>query len=99
MLWAVLAFLGVGAVKYYTALGSRNLERRLNRVKSELDDARERLKAAREKQAGATEGEEEETLRVRYMKEMIDDIKVRLSTRDDSEQRSEEKKEEILLMR
>ena len=99
MLWAVLAFLGVGAVKYYTALGSRNLERRLNRVKSELDDARGRLKAAREKQINATEGEEEETLRLRYMKEMIDDIKARLSEREVNEPRPEEKKEEILLMR
>ena len=99
MLWAVLALLGVVAVKYYTALGSRNLERRLNRVKSELDDARERLKVAREKQTGATEDEEEETLRMRYMKEMIDDILMRVGARDDNEQRKEVKKEEVLTMR
>lgn len=80
MFWifVLLFFLVIGA-KYYTAIGSRNLERRLNRVKAALEDARRRLKGERERQSAIAVEMELAELRVRYMKELIMDLQLRLS--------------------
>ena len=48
MFWIFLfMFVGVIGAKYYTAIGTRNLERRLNRVKAGLDKARQALRQER----------------------------------------------------
>ena len=96
MLWIFLIlFLGVIGAKYYTAVGSRNLERRLNRVKAALDDAWRKLKTEREKQAEFVDQEELAVLRVRFMKELIEDIQIRLSTNADHRSEPKEVKAEI----
>lgn len=82
MLWLALGLCVVGA-KYYTALGGRRLERRLNRVKADLEQARQRLKEQKEKETLAAAEEEVVELRLRYMKELMEDIKVRLSQREE----------------
>lgn len=80
MFWifVLLFFLVIGA-KYYTAIGSRNLERRLNRVKSALEGARKRLREERERQSAIAVDMELAELRVRYMKELIMDLGLRQS--------------------
>lgn len=72
-------FAGVIGAKYFTAIGTRNLERRLNRVKSGLDKARQALRQERDKQAQIASEEELAEMRVRFMKEMMQDLQIRLS--------------------
>ena len=72
-------FAGVIGAKYYTALGTRNLERRLNRVKAGLEKVRQDLRQERERQSGVASDEEMAEMRVRFMKELMQDLQIRLS--------------------
>ena len=81
ILWAFLGMLVVG-VKYYTALGKRGLDRRLIRVRDDLEQSRQRLREQREHQASASLEEELMVARVQYMKEMIEDLNHRMTTGD-----------------
>ncbi|MDP6037874.1 MAG: hypothetical protein QGG64_04940 [Candidatus Latescibacteria bacterium] len=81
----IILFLAVIGAKYYTALGTRNLERRLNRVKDDLEAARKRLREERERQEHIGGEEELDELRVRYMKELINDIQIRLTQGGESD--------------
>jgi hypothetical protein len=77
-------------VKYYTALGGRRLERRLNKVKADLAQARGGLKEQHEKESNAVSTEETAELRLRYMKEIIEDLRGRLTTSDKRVDRAEQ---------
>ena len=84
MFWIfILLFLAVIGAKYYTAVGTRNLERRLNRIKGDLEDARQRQREEHKRQEHIAGQEELDELRVRYMKELIHDIQIRLTQSDD----------------
>ena len=80
-----LALIAVIGVKYYTAVGHRNLERRLMGTRRDLDDARKSLKAARERQSEVNQQEELAVLRLQYMKDKIEDLKIQLATKDEPE--------------
>lgn len=73
-------FVGVIGAKYYTAIGTRNLERRLNRVKAGLEKSRQALRQEREKQTQVASEEEMAEMRVRFMKELMQDLQIRLTT-------------------
>ncbi len=93
MIWLLFALAaGVIGAKYYTTLGHRKLERRLNRVKSDLEKARRRLKEEHEREKSIAQDEEIAELRLRYMKELIEDLHLRLNT-SDNDRRAEEKEE------
>lgn len=80
MFWVfIILFLLVIGAKYYTAVGTRNLERRLHRVKTTLEGSRNRLREERERQASVAVQVELTELRVRYMKELMQDIQIRLA--------------------
>jgi hypothetical protein len=80
MFWIfLLMFMGVIGAKYYTAIGTRNLERRLNRVKAGLEKARQELRQEREKQTRVSADEELAEMRVRFMKELMQDLQIRLT--------------------
>ena len=80
MFWIFLIlFIAVIGAKYYTAIGTRNLERRLNRVKDDLEAAKQSLRDELQKQTEIGTQEELNEQRVRYMKELIHDIQIRLS--------------------
>ena len=80
MFWVfLLMFVGVIGAKYYTAIGTRNLERRLNRVKAGLDKARQALRQERERQTEIASEEELAEMRVRFMKELMQDLQIRLT--------------------
>ncbi len=80
MFWIfLLMFIGVIGAKYYTAIGTRNLERRLNRVKAGLEKARQELRQEREKQTRVAADEELAEMRVRFMKELMQDLQIRLT--------------------
>ena len=93
MIWVLFALVCVVGVKYYTALGSRSLERRLNRVKRDLDTSKQNLKAHREKFSETSQEEEEVEQRVRFAKEMIEDLKLRLNSKEEKEPQVEPKEE------
>ena len=96
MFWVfTLLFLAVVGMKYYTAVGSRNLERRLNRVKRALEEARQRLRTERQRQTEIAEDEEQAELQVRYMKELMMDMQVRLSQSDSQGPRKADTREKI----
>jgi len=94
MFWLLSALAGVGVIgaKYYTALGHRKLERRLNRVKNDLEKSRHRLKEEHEREESVAHDEEIAELRLRYMKELIEDLHLRLNT-SDSDRKTAEKEE------
>ena len=81
----ILTALGLAFVlvlKYYTAAQMRNLERRLNKVKAGLQEAKDKLAEAGDRQK-AVQGEE--TLyedRIRFMKEIIEDLQYRMTQSD-----------------
>ncbi len=83
MFWLIIGSLGAIFTKYYTAVGSRKLHRRINNVKLDLEHARRRLKEVREQEYGISQDEEVVIQRVRYTKELIDDLRIRLTTSED----------------
>ena len=77
ILWLTLGLIVVG-VKYYTGVGARRLERRLNKVKADLGKAKKLLRERKESYAEDKEKEELGELRVRNMRELIEDMKNRI---------------------
>jgi len=77
--------IGVVFTKYYTSVGSRKLHRRINKVKLDLEHSRHRLKEVREGEYDMTRNEELTVQRVRFAKEMIDELSLRLTLADDNE--------------
>lgn len=96
MFWVFLfMFAGVIGAKYFTAIGTRNLERRLNRVKAGLDKARQALNQEREKQTSVASDEEMAEMRVRFMKELMQDLQIRLTGGGNMEQQEMVVKDDI----
>ena len=83
MFWLIIGSLGVVFTKYYTAVGSRKLHRRIDNVKRDLEHVRRRLKEVRKEQHEMSHDEEEVIQRVRYTKELIDDLSIRLSSSEE----------------
>ncbi|MDP6778326.1 MAG: hypothetical protein QGI83_16340 [Candidatus Latescibacteria bacterium] len=92
----VLLGLIVIGVKYYTAVGGRRLERRLNVVRSDLERARQRLREERERQEEIRAEEEVAELRLRYMREIIEDLEHRMTGPLAAEKDIVEEKEEVI---
>ena len=92
----VLLGLIVIGVKYYTAVGGRRLERRLNRVRADLEKARARLRGERERQEEIRAEEEEVELRLRYMREIMEDLEHRMTGPHPEEKKAVEEKEEAI---
>ena len=91
----VLGLIVIG-VKYYTAVGGRRLERRLNQVRADLERSRQRLREEREKQEEIRAEEEEGELRLRYMREIIEDLEHRMTGPVAAEADVVEEKEEAI---
>ena len=85
MFWVILGAIAVLFSKYYTAVGSRKLHRRINKVKLDLEHSRNRLKEVREEEYDTARAEELAIQRLRFAKEIIDDLQLRLTLSDDSE--------------
>ena len=85
MFWLIIGSLGVIFTKYYTAVGSRKLLHRINQVKLDLDlgHDRRRLKEVRKEGHDIAHDEEGVVQRVRYTKDLIDDLRIRLARADE----------------
>ena len=83
MFWRIIGSLGVIFTKYYTAVGSRKLLHRINQVKLDLEHDRRRLKEVRKEGHDIAHDEEGVVQRVRYTKDLIDDLRIRLARADE----------------
>ena len=90
VIWILASVLAVVLVKYYTAMEMRKLEARLDAAKSDLEQYRKRLQDAQEvlfffcKQKTAYE------IRLRFMKELIEDLDMRLMRVESPEVKNED---------
>ncbi len=85
MFWIILGAIAVIFTKYYTSVGSRKLHHRINTVKSDLLSAQEVLKGVRETEYDTTRDEEHDIQRVRFAKEVVHELQLRLTLANDSE--------------
>lgn len=86
--WVLAAMMSVIGVKYYTAIQVNKFEKRLNEVKDGLHEIKETFLEVQEQ---TRQTEEEEAIfveRIRVMKEMIEDLKMRLSFEEKPEEES-----------
>ena len=86
LIWVIAALGLVVGVKYYTSLQMRNLEHRLNVVKDSLHEVKEMYSEAQTKQGEASEKEGHHEERIRSVKEIIQDIQMRLTSSDKPEE-------------
>jgi len=82
MIWVLIMVVMVIGVKFYTATRMRDLERRLNEVKESLHEKKDEFNAAQTQQTEVQTEENGQTERIRLMKELIDDIQIRLTVSD-----------------
>ena len=88
IIWTLVALLMVVGVKYYTSLEMRKLERRLETVKSGLQQVKERLQSAQARQDEVQNEETDYEARQQVMKEIMQDLQFRMTTSDDMEDKT-----------
>ena len=89
MLWAAIALVFVVIIKYYTATQMRTLEKRLRAVKSGLQRQKDRLQECQDRQKAVESEEQLHEERIRFMKELIQDIQYRLAAGDEARDASD----------
>lgn len=82
MIWTAIALILVVVVKYYTATQMRTLEKRLTTVKNGLQKERDRLEACQDRQRAVESEAQLYEERIRFMKELIQDIQYRMNASD-----------------
>ena len=82
VIWMLVSLFMVVGVKYFTATKMRDLEKRLNRVKDQLQTKKEEFQTVLSRQKEVQVEESLSTERIRSMKELIHDIGIRLQTTD-----------------
>ncbi|MDA0709065.1 MAG: hypothetical protein O3B73_02505 [bacterium] len=82
-IWVLVALLMVVGVKYYTSLEMRKLERRLETVKSGLQQVKERLQSVQKTQTDAQREESGFHDRMQVMNEIIHDLQYRMTNSDE----------------
>lgn len=81
-IWVIVALFFVVGVKYYTSREMANLERRLHAVKSALHSKKQEFDDVQSKQTEIKKTEDEMEQRIKHMKEIIQDVNVRLTQSD-----------------
>ncbi len=82
--WVITTLVIVVVVKYYTANEMRKLEQRLGIVKDDLHSAKGRLHEVEKKQDTIKTEETDFEDRVRRIKEVIEDIQMRMSAKEEA---------------
>ena len=85
-IWVIAALGLVVGIKYYTSIQMRRLEHRLNTVKDSLKEVKGMYTEAQATQKGAAEEENHYEERIKFMKEIIQDIQIRLTSSDRPEE-------------
>ena len=84
LIWSFVGILAVSVVKYYTAAETRRLNRRLMKARGDRDRVKQELQEVKKEQASQGTEEELYELRIRSMKELIQDLGLRLTVREDA---------------
>jgi len=82
--FAILSFVGVVAAKYYTASEYSKLRRRLEEVKYKINKKKNEFKLAENKKAEAQAEEKAHEERIRFIKEVINGIRIQINQPDAS---------------
>ena len=85
IIWMLVSLVMVVGIKFFTATKMRDLERRLNRVKEGLQTKKEEFQTVLAQQEGIQAEEALSSERIRFMKELIHDIGIRLQTADQAQ--------------
>lgn len=78
--WALFSLLVVAGVKYYASVRMRQLERRLRLVKDDLLKAKDQYRGVHDKENEVESDESHFEERIRRMKEVIQDVQLRLTS-------------------
>jgi len=81
-IWVIVALFFVVGVKYYTSREMANLERRLHAVKSALHSKKQEFDAVQNNQEETQQAEVAMEDRIKHMKEIIQDVNIRLTQTD-----------------
>ncbi len=79
--WVFLILMGVFSTKYYTSIQLRKRNLRFDKAREDLQLAKWNLRAAHEKQRGEQTEADLWQDRVNRMREVIEDLRTRLSVR------------------
>ena len=85
-IWVIAALGLVVGIKYYTSIQMRRLDRRLITIKDSLQRVKKMYTEAQATQEDAAEEEGYQEERIRFMKEIIQDIQMRLTSSDRPEE-------------
>ena len=85
-IWVIAALGLVVGIKYYTSIQMRRLEHRLNTVKDSLQRVKKMYTEAQSEQEDTAEDEGHHEERIRFMKEIIQDIQIRLTSSEKPEE-------------
>jgi len=86
VIWTAFTLLVVIGMKYYTSVEMRKLERRLDTAKNGLQEVKEKLQIAEDKQRSVETEEQIYQARLKFMKEIIQDIQFRQTSNQQDEQ-------------
>ena len=85
MIWTAIALILVVIIKYYTATQMRTLEKRLTTVRNGLQREKDRLEECQDRQRAVESETQLFEERIRFMKELIQDIQYRLGASDETD--------------
>lgn len=86
-LWIFVSISGIAIVKYWASKQTGKLNRRLDSARRDLMKAKKRHKDAQQQQESVKTQEELQVERIRHMKDLIQDIQIRLTQRETKEDR------------
>ena len=86
--WVFPAMMSVIGVKYYTAIQVNKFEKRLDEVKDGLHETEESFLEVQEQTRRTEEEEAIFVERIRVMRGMLEDLKMRLSLKEEPEEES-----------
>jgi len=86
-IWILVSISSIVIVKYWTSKQTGKLNRRLDRARWDLQKAKKQHKDAQQKQESIKAQEELQIERIRHMKDLIQDIQIRLTQRETKEDR------------
>ena len=91
-LWVTLGLAAVVAMKYYTSRRAAAFKRRIQKAQNGLIEAKKRHKTARDKREAMGAMEDLQKRRMKYTRDLIADMRVRLSEADKTPPQAEKQK-------
>lgn len=90
IVWVLLGLIAVVGVKFFTSTQMASLERRLNTARDDLEHVKKRHSEARGRLESASAQEELHVERVKFMKRLIEDLGIRMTSGGQTEEEMRE---------